>query len=124
MSPGWGWMSEHYVRLRALTGRARNSGASAPVLDRLALNLDRARLLPGPAVRHIVVDASSGRLWYYQAGKQVGTMRVVVGAPETQTPMLAGMLQWAVLNPYWNVPDYLVRDDVAPKVLRGARSLP
>lgn len=117
-----GWMSEHYVRLRALNKRARNGGASRDTLDRLALNLDRARLLPGPAVRHIVVDASSGRLWYYQAGKQVGTMRVVVGAPETQTPMLAGMLQWAILNPYWNVPDYLVRDDVAPKVLAG-RSL-
>ena len=119
---GMGWMSEHYVRLRALNKRARNDGASRATLDRLALNLDRARLLPGPAVRHIVVDASSGRLWYYQAGRQVGTMRVVVGAPETQTPMLAGMLQWAVLNPYWNVPDYLVRDDVAPKVLAG-RSL-
>jgi murein L,D-transpeptidase YcbB/YkuD len=119
---GMGWMSEHYARLRALNGRARNGGATRAALDRLALNLDRARLLPGPAVRHIVVDASSGRLWYYQAGKQVGTMRVVVGAPETQTPMLAGMLQWAILNPYWNVPDYLVRDDVAPKVLAG-RSL-
>lgn len=117
-----GWMSDHYVRLRELAARARANGASRDTLDRLALNLDRARLLPGPAVRHIVVDASSGRLWYYQAGKQVGTMRVVVGAPETQTPMLAGMLQWAILNPYWNVPDYLVRDDVAPKVLAG-RSL-
>jgi len=119
---GMGWMSDHYVRLRSLMKRARATGATRDKLDRLALNLDRARLLPGPAVRHIVVDASSGRLWYYQAGKQVGTMRVVVGAPETQTPMLAGMLQWAVLNPYWNVPDYLVRDDVAPKVLAG-RSL-
>lgn len=117
-----GWMSEHYVRLRALGKRARDGGATRATLDRLALNLDRARLLPGPAVRHVVVDASSGRLWYYQAGKQVGTMRVVVGAPETQTPMLAGMLQWAILNPYWNVPDYLVRDDVAPRVLAG-RSL-
>lgn len=117
-----GWMSDHYVRLRDLTRRARANGASRETLERLALNLDRARLLPGPAVRHIVVDASSGRLWYYQAGKQVGTMRVVVGAPETQTPMLAGMLQWAILNPYWNVPDYLVREDVAPKVLAG-RSL-
>lgn len=117
-----GWMSEHYVRLRDLARRARASGASKEMLDRLARNLDRARLLPGPAVRHIVVDASSGQLWYYQAGKRVGTMRVVVGAPETQTPMLAGMLQWAILNPYWNVPDYLVRKDVAPKVLAG-RSL-
>jgi murein L,D-transpeptidase YcbB/YkuD len=117
-----GWMSPHYVRLRALSERARNQGASRAALDRLALNLDRARLLPSPFVRHVVVDASSGLLWYYEAGKQVGTMRVVVGTQETQTPMLVGSLQWAILNPYWNVPDYLARKSVAPKVLAG-RSL-
>src|SRR3546814_5868197 len=49
-------------------------------------------------------------------------MKVVVGAPETQTPMLAGKLQWAILNPYWNVPDYLAQKSIAPKILAG-RSL-
>ncbi|MGF7148138.1 murein L,D-transpeptidase YcbB/YkuD [Sphingomonas zeicaulis] len=116
------WMSEHYVRLRTLTGRARKTGASADALERLRLNLERARLLPGPFAQHIVVDASSGRLWYYEGGVQVGTMRVVVGAKETQTPMLAGTLQWAILNPYWNVPDYLAQRSIAKKVLAG-RSL-
>ena len=119
---GMGWMSEHYVRLRQVVARAERQGASRDSMARLRLNLDRARLLPGPQMRHIVVDASSGRLWYYEAGAQLGTMRVVVGAPETQTPMLAGMLQWAILNPYWNVPTYLARNSIAPKVLAG-RSL-
>lgn len=119
---GMGWMSPHYVRLRQLMARAKEQGASKEVLARLHLNLDRARLLPGPWTRHVVVDASSGRLWYYEAGKQVGTMRVVVGAQETQTPMLVGTLQWAILNPYWNVPTYLATKTIAPKVLAG-RSL-
>jgi murein L,D-transpeptidase YcbB/YkuD len=117
-----GWMSEHYVRLRGLMGRAQAQGASKDNMARLRLNLDRARILPGPYVHHIVVDASSGQLWYYDAGKRAGTMKVVVGAPETQTPMLAGKLQWAILNPYWNVPDYLAQKSIAPKVLAG-RSL-
>ncbi|MBB4860397.1 murein L,D-transpeptidase YcbB/YkuD [Novosphingobium chloroacetimidivorans] len=115
-----GWMSPQYVRLRKLAGQALH--ASDDTWDRLALNLDRARLLPGPYVRHIEVDASSGQLWFYEAGRQVGTMRVVVGARETQTPMMAGSLQWAILNPYWNVPTYLARNSIAPKVLAG-RSL-
>lgn len=117
-----GWMSEQYVRLRALAARAEKQGLADGRLARLHLNLDRARLLPGPYTRHILVDASSGRLWYYELGKQVGTMRVVVGAKETQTPMLVGTLQWAVLNPYWNIPTYLARNSIAPKVLAG-RSL-
>ena len=119
---GMGWMSDHYVRLRDLAGRARKAGASEEELARLRLNMERARLLPSPWTRHIVVDASSARLWYYEAGREVGTMRVVVGAPATQTPMLAGALQWAILNPYWNVPDYLAQNSIAPKVL-GGRSL-
>lgn len=110
-----GWMSPEYVRLRALMARADEG----PARQRLRRNLDRARLLPGPWSRHILVDAASARLWYFEAGRQVGTMRVVVGAPETPTPMLAGTLQWAILNPYWNVPTYLARKSIAPKVLTG-----
>jgi len=117
-----GWMSEHYVQLRALMDQARKSGASDEELDRLRLNLNRARVLPGPWVYHVVVDSSSGNLWYYGSGKRVGTMRVVVGTPETPTPMMAGELHWAILRPYWNVPVSLVQNNIAPKVLAG-RSL-
>ena len=49
-------------------------------------------------------------------------MRVVVGKPETPTPMLAGLLRHAILNPYWNVPVDLAQTSIAPKVL-GGRSL-
>ncbi|MEH3105267.1 MAG: L,D-transpeptidase family protein [Sphingomonas phyllosphaerae] len=114
-----GWMSPRYVELRDLSARARRGGITPAALLRLRLNLDRARLLPGPWTRHVEVDASSGRLWFYEAGATKGTMRVVVGTRETQTPMLAGTLQWAILNPYWNVPDYLVRKNIATKVLGG-----
>ncbi len=116
------WMSPHYVTQRKLMARARNAGTPRDSIARLRLNLDRARLLPGPWTMHIVVDAASGRLWYYQAGKQKGTMRVVVGKPETPTPMMAGMMQYAILNPYWNIPSDLTQTLIAPKVL-GGRSL-
>jgi murein L,D-transpeptidase YcbB/YkuD len=114
-----GWMSPHYVRLRKLLAASRDKGASEDVLDRIRLNLDRARILPNAWTRHILVDAGSARLWYYQAGKQLGTMRVIVGAAETQTPMMAGNLRYAILNPYWNVPDYLTQKSIAPKILSG-----
>ena len=110
-----GWMSDQYVRLRTLMARDMTEAER----DRLKLNLDRARILPSPWVRHIVVNASSGELFYYEAGKQVGKMRVVVGAEKTQTPMLVGTIRWAIVNPYWNVPDYLTRDSIARKVLGG-----
>ncbi len=85
----------------------------------IALNLERARLLPGPYVRHVVVDAASARLWYFSKGEQDGTMKVVVGARESQTPMMAGMIRYATLNPYWNVPSDLVERKLAPRMLAG-----
>lgn len=114
-----GWMSPHYVTIRGLLARAENGGSSESDIRRLRLNLDRARILPNAWANHIVVDAASGRLWYYQAGKQAGMMRVVVGKPSSQTPMMAGMMQYAILNPYWNVPVDLAQTLVAPKVLAG-----
>lgn len=114
-----GWMSPHYLRQRALMARAMKAGSSENMLRRLRLNLERARVLPSAATHHIVVDAASGRLWYYQAGAQKGTMRVIVGKAESQTPMYAGVVQYAVLRPYWNVPVDLTRKLIAPKVLSG-----
>ena len=116
---GMGWMSPHYLRLRQALATATKAGSSVAILSRLRLNLDRARLLPGAYTRHIVVDAASARLFYYQGGKQQGVMRVVVGTAQTQTPMLAGMVRYAILNPYWNVPVDLVEKKVAPKILAG-----
>lgn len=115
-----GWMNPQYLRIRKLMAGGEAAGLSRDGLARLRLNLDRARLLPGPWVRHIVVDAASAQLFYYQGGKQQGTMRVVAGTPETPTPMLAGMVRYAILNPYWNVPVDLAAKRVAPKVLAGA----
>jgi L,D-transpeptidase YcbB len=114
-----GWMSPHYVRLRTLLSRVEGRDSSDELVRRLRLNLDRARILPGPWTNHIVVDAASGRLWFYQAGNQVGMMRVVVGKASAPTPMMAGMLQYAVLNPYWNIPVDLAQTLIAPKVLAG-----
>lgn len=115
-----GWMSPHYARLRKLLAMAERQGAPKDDLKRIRLNLDRARLLPSAWSRHVVVDAASARLFYYEGGKQQGMMRVVAGTPETPTPMLAGKLRYAILNPYWNVPNYMTRKKFAPKMLDGA----
>ncbi len=102
--------------IAALNGEG---GASEDRIAQLRLNLERARLLPDAYTRHIVVDAAAARLWYYGGGAEQGTMRVVAGTPETQTPMMAGLVRYATLNPYWNVPVDLVRKRIAPKVLAG-----
>ena len=85
----------------------------------LMINMERARRLPAPGElkRHIVVDAGSARIFMYQDGEMVDSMRAVVGSSETQTPMMAALIRYANVNPYWNVPPSLNRTLVAPRVL-------
>lgn len=107
-----------------LTLALLNQG-SAETGPLLRLNLERARALPallGP--RYVLVDAAAARLWMYQDGQAVDSMRVAVGRPDEATPMMAAMIRHLTLNPYWNVPPDLVRTRVAPGVVtQGPRLL-
>lgn len=110
-----GWMHPFYARLRAALGKP---GYSTEQRRILALNRDRARALPAIAGgRWVLVDAAAGRLWMYDGNRQADTMKVVVGKPETQTPAMAGFLRYAIVNPYWNLPDDLMPSRVTEPVL-------
>lgn len=112
-----GWMHPLYGQLRNALAAAGPEALSAPVMR---LNLERLRVLPAsPKGRHVVVDAAGARLFMYDGQRQVDTMKVIVGRPETPTPMMAGVIRYATLNPYWNVPTDLVRDRIAPEVVSG-----
>lgn len=111
------------------TGRADSATIAAMNLganhyERLIrANLERARGLPANlGDRYILVDAAAARLWLYEGGRPVQSMKVVVGRPETATPAMVGMMRYAVFNPYWNVPEDLVRDRIAPRYLREGQA--
>lgn len=113
-----GWMDPSYAPLR----RALASGRYADPRQRalLRLNLDRARALPGGPRRYVLVNAAAQRLEMYAGGRLVDSMRVVVGKqkPKDRTPMLAGKIRSASLNPYWNVPPDLAVERIAPNVVK------
>jgi murein L,D-transpeptidase YcbB/YkuD len=102
----------------AATIRALNLGAWH--YERLiAANLERARRIPAdPGKRFILVDTAGARLWLFEEGRVVGTMRTIVGKPGMETPEMAGFIRFAVLNPYWNVPPDLVQHNVAKQAVR------
>ena len=111
----FGWMHPFY-------GQLRNALASGAVADekrgQLRVNLERARELPAGNGRHILVNAAAQRLFMYENGREVGSMRVVVGKPIYPTPMMAANVRFASLNPYWYVPPDLASERIAPNVLK------
>jgi murein L,D-transpeptidase YcbB/YkuD len=116
-------MNPLYAQLRAALNHPGIVPTAAPD-GTLLRNLDRLRALP-PHLgwRFVLVDAASSRLWLYENGKPVDSMRVVVGAKVHQTPQLAGVIRYAIFNPYWNVPPDLTRDVYAPRILANRSAL-
>jgi L,D-transpeptidase YcbB len=117
-----GWMHPFYAPLRdAMDTRAFDPAQRRTIWE----NIERVRALPAtPAERYVLVDAASARLWMYEDGKAVDSMRVVVGKPESPTPTMAGFIRYAIVNPYWNVPPDLVQRNIANNVLdRGVKYL-
>lgn len=112
-----------YLRLRqAYASWLDRAGALDPAERardaRIRINLERARLLPSPdRGRHILVDAGAMRLWMYDGAEEQGSMKVIVGKPHQPTPMMAGLIRYAAVNPYWNVPPDLVQERIAPHVV-------
>ncbi len=84
----------------------------------LLSNLERARILPASG-RFALVDAGNATLTMFENGQAVDRMKVIVGTPETPTPMIASIVHYAYLNPYWEVPPALTKKIVAPGVLKG-----
>lgn len=112
---GMAWMHPLYGPMReSLANDRLAEGQRRQVLA----NLQRIRALPAnPAARYVLVDAAGARLWMYENGRPVDSMKVVVGKPDQQTPIMAGFLRYAVVNPYWNVPVDLVQGRIANNVL-------
>ena len=90
---------------------------------KLSVNLQRASELPKDlGKRFILVDAAEQRLYMYEGRRIVGSMRVIVGKPSDATPMMAGLIRYSVLNPYWNIPPDLTRDRYAARVIKGGNA--
>lgn len=126
-------MNPIYAGLRTALRRSRAAGLQAARFDTgtggragiILANMDRVRGLPADlGGRYVLVNAAAQTLQYYDHGRVAGSMKVVVGKPGEPTPLMAGLIRYAVARPYWNIPPDLVRDSVAPKVLsRGVKYL-
>jgi murein L,D-transpeptidase YcbB/YkuD len=86
----------------------------------LALNIQRLRILPGHVDTGIMVNIPNYSLTYYQNGNEVLSSRVIVGRPSRKTPLMSSALNNVVVNPPWNVPTTLVREDIVPKAMRDS----
>jgi murein L,D-transpeptidase YcbB/YkuD len=108
-------------------GKTTLSALNVSVEDRirkLEINLERSRWLPSRLGHEFVwVNVPEFQLRVIRADREVLSMPVVVGAPDSPTPSFSERLDRAVVNPSWNVPESIALKELVPKAARDPRYL-
>ena len=97
----------------------RNAAIKQGAIDdpHVRATLNRLRLVPAKG-RAVLVDVANAELMMIEDGQVIERMKVVVGKPGFETPLLAGTIHYVTLNPYWHIPQDVARRKVAPVVLK------
>jgi murein L,D-transpeptidase YcbB/YkuD len=105
-----------YKGLQAALERAREAGRKDEV-ERIAMNLERWRWVPRDlGERHVLVNVPSYQMQVVEGDKPVLAMRVIVGAPDTPTPLFSDKMTYVVFSPYWNIPESILREETLPRL--------
>ena len=110
-----GWMHPYYAQLRRQLTDARLDPATRALVSK---NMVRVRSLPANG-RYVMVNVAAQRLFMVENNQTVDMMRVVVGKPVYPTPMMAALIRYTSLRPYWNVPSDLAAERIVPNVIKG-----
>lgn len=86
-------------------------------IDEIKLNLDRWRWLPDNlGERFLIVNIAGFELEVVDKGRVVESMNVVVGQANWKTPVFADTMENIVVNPYWNVPPSIYKEEILPGI--------
>ena len=89
-------------------------------IKKVLLNLDRIKRLPKQdETRYIMVNIPDFRLYYKENGANQLSMRVIVGDKKHHTPIFSDKVSFIVLNPYWLIPDSIVKKEMIPGILKN-----
>jgi murein L,D-transpeptidase YcbB/YkuD len=91
--------------------------SAAERLRQIRANLERWRWITQDlGRRYILVNVADFRIEVREAGGEVLSMGAIVGRTYRRTPDFSAKLTAITLNPVWNVPPKLAREDILPKV--------
>lgn len=112
-----------YKQFHALTAQyktLKRSGKTSPqLLFDVRLNIERVKLLkPGLGNTYALVNIPEYHIRVIEEDKTSVKMKVIVGTKKNKTPVFSENLRYITLNPTWNVPDSIARNEIIPDALK------
>jgi L,D-transpeptidase YcbB len=100
--------------------RAAEPVGSASRIRQILVNMERWRWLPHDLGEfYVMVNIPEFTLRVVEEENVVHTARVVVGKRNTQTPVIQDEMETIVFNPYWNMPNSIKNEEIAPYFGQG-----
>ena len=91
------------------------TGDTGSLRNDVIANMERWRWLPRDlGEKNVMVNIPEFMVRINQDGRVIHETRVVVGKPETPTPLLTREMQYIVVNPAWNIPPSIARNEMMP----------
>ncbi|WP_137388172.1 L,D-transpeptidase family protein [Rhodoligotrophos defluvii] len=101
------------------TVAAFNSTSHAAKIQKLLLNMERARWLPRElGDRYVLVNQPAFEVSVVEDGAEIHRARVVIGTQTNQTPAFSDVMETIEFNPYWYVPRSIVANEMLPRLRR------
>jgi murein L,D-transpeptidase YcbB/YkuD len=102
-----------YIALKAKLAQVRAAQQpNARLEGDLLANMERWRWLPSDmGRRHVFVNVPEFRLRLMNEGRVIHEARVIVGKPETPTPLFSDEMDHAIVNPSWYVPPSIFKNE-------------
>ena len=100
-------------------------GARISNVDLIVANMERWRWMPRDlGTSHVIVNIPQYALQLMDRGKPVWATRIVVGKPgEMATPLLSETMKYLTINPTWNVPPSIIRNEYLPALEKDPGAL-
>jgi len=93
-------------------------------IRKVLLNIDRTKWLPREEnKRYLVVNVPEFMLHYVENNETKQKLRVIVGDKRHPTPIFSQTISFIVLNPYWKVPEGIVKREVIPAMVKNPNYL-
>lgn len=87
------------------------------LVKHITLSMERWRMLPQDmGNKFVLVNIANYHLYAVENNRDAIEMRIVVGKPKWNTPIFSEEMTNIVINPYWNIPPSIFKDDIAPLI--------
>ena len=97
------------------------NNTDAEKFKRIAINLDRYKVLPPKMPeRYIWVNLPAYKLELWDQDTLRLESKVVVGKPNTRTPLLTSRISDMVTYPQWTIPNSIIMKEIVPAMRRDA----